>query len=724
MEEITRPDPEDKFLQIEVDGWTTPPRLKDLQQDETDAKTDHDKQKGKIRDWLDNLNIEGSAKIPVVKGRSSVQPRLIRKQAEWRYAALSEPFLASDDLFDIDPVTWEDVEASRQNALLLNHQMNTKVDKVDFVDTMVRAAVDEGTAIVQVGWHFEEKEVTKRQPMVRMDDDPDMAPLYQEITELEDTNPSGYQYEVPQELQMAHEYFKETGRPANPVITGYEDVTEMKTIHNAPTLEVCDYRNVIIDPSCEGKYREANFFIKTFKTTLSALRKEGGKYQNLDEVDVSAASPLADSDYETDNSRDAEPVGQARKPVVVREYWGYWDYDDSGIAKPFVAAWVGDVMIRLEESPFPDDKLPFVVIPLLPVRHSAYGEPDGELLIENQKIIGAVTRGMIDLMGRSANGQMAVRKDALDATNKRRFQQGKDYEYNAGVDPRMAFYMHQFPEIPQSAQYMIDYQNNDAESMVGVKAFANGISSDGLGQVATGIRGALDAASKREAGILRRLAKGVGDVGRKMIAMNGELLDDKEIIRITNESFVAIRRDELAGDFDLRVDVSSLEEDNIKAQELAFMLQTMGNNMDPGMSKIILRDIARLRKMPELAKKIENYEPQPDPMAEKMQQLEMQKIEAEIEEIRSKTMGNYEKGELDDAKTKTEEAKARQLSSDADKKDLDFVEQESGVTQEREKELHGEQARANQDLEHVKAGLKARGEAGDKLKDYVNQGAA
>jgi len=154
------------------------------------------------------------------------------------------------------------------------------------------------------------------------------------------------------------------------------------------------------------------------------------------------------------------------------------------------------------------------------------------------------------------------------------------------------------------------------------------------------------------------------------------------------------------------------------------MLQTMGNNMDPGMSKIILRDIARLRKMPELAKKIENYEPQPDPMAEKMQQLEMQKIEAEIEEIRSKTMGNYEKGELDDAKTKTEEAKARQLSSDADKKDLDFVEQESGVTQEREKELHGEQARANQDLEHVKAGLKARGEAGDKLKDYVNQGAA
>ena len=30
----------------------------------------------------------------------------------------------------------------------------------------------------------------------------------------------------------------------------------------------------------------------------------------------------------------------------------------------------------------------------------------------------------------------AGRKDALDAVNRRRFQKGADYEYNAGVDPR------------------------------------------------------------------------------------------------------------------------------------------------------------------------------------------------------------------------------------------------------------------------------------------------
>ena len=273
--------------------------------------------------------------------------------------------------------------------------------------------------------------------------------------------------------------------------------------------------------------------------------------------------------------------------------------------------------------------------------------------------------------------------------------------------------MHTYPEIPNSAQYMLDLQNMDAESMTGVKAFNSGISSDGLGQVAAGIRGALDAASKRETGILRRLSKGMAEVGRKIISMNAEFLDDEEIIRVTNENFVAIRRDDLSGNFDLRVDVSSLEEDNVKAQELAFMLQTMGNTIDPGMSKIILRDIARLRKMPELAKTIENYEPQPDPMQQQMQQLEMQKIQAEIKKLEAEALENMAEAGLD-------QAKARQANAVADQANLDFVEQESGVKQERDKELHGEQARSNMQLEAFKSQQQEKANDKQFLRDYLS----
>jgi len=711
MEEITRA-PKADSVTIKPEGWKTPPQLKDLKQDLTEAQTPHDRQKSKIRKYLDYRDVVGQAAIKKIDGRSQAQPRLIRKQAEWRYSSLSEPFLSTEDMIDVQPVTWEDVEPARQNKLVLNHQLNTKIDKVQFIDDMVRAAVDEGTAIIRVGWEFQEEEQEVRKPQVRFVNNPEKAPLYEELTTLEMQDPTGYLTQVPKELKMAHEYVKQTGMPVDPQIVGMEVVKEMVTVKNCPTLEVCDYRNVILDPACRGDIKKAKFIIYSFETSLSDLRREGDKYQNLEHIDPEGNSPLSDPDHDTEDNTDFDYSDEARKRLVAYEYWGYWDYDGSGIARPFVATWVGNTLIRLEESPFPDGGLPFIVIPLMRDRYSVYGEPDAELLIENQKIIGAVTRGMIDIMAKSANGQMAIRKDALDATNKRRFQKGLDYEFNAGVDPRAAFYMHTYPEIPQSAQYMLDLQNQDAESMTGVKAYNHGISSDGLGQVAAGIRGALDAASKRETGILRRLAKGMQDIARKIIAMNAEFLEDEEIVRITNEQFVAIRREDLHGHFDLRVDVSSLEEDNVKAQELAFMLQTMGNNMDPGMSKIILRDIARLRKMPELAKQIENYEPQPDPLAEEMRQADIDEKRALAEKYRSEAAENMAEAQLD-------MAKARETNTKADLNDLDFVEQESGVKQERDLEKQGEQARSNMQLEAYKNNLQQKAEERSMLREYL-----
>ena len=694
---------------IEPKGWTKAPELLDLKQDLLDAKNSHDAQMGKIETWLENLHVTGAAKPKVPKGHSEMQPKLIRKQAEWRYAALSEPFLATEDLFSVDPVTWEDSEAANQNKIVLNSQINTKIGKVAFIDAYVRRAVDEGTAVVKLNWEYQEEEYLDEVPLVEYTPDPEMAQIFAELDQMQSENPTGYESEVPVELRMAYEKSTTEQVPYRPTIVGYEEVTKTRIIKNHPLPEMCDAKNVTVDPSARGDMSKAKFVIQSFETTLSQLKLEGDKYANLDKINLETNSPLSEPDHAAEANADFNLRDDARKRLIAYEYWGFWDYEDSGIAKPIVATWIGDTLIRLEENPFPDKKLPFVLVPLMPIKNSVYGEPDGELLIDNQKIIGAVTRGMIDIMGRSANGQMGVRKDALDAVNRRRFAKGQDYEYNGNVDPRMAFFMHTYPEIPNSAQFMLQLQNLEAESMSGVKAFSQGITGDSLGSVATGIRGALDSAGKRETGILRRLAAGMIEIGRKMVSMNAEFLEDEEIIRMTNNKFVAIRRDDLAGNFDLRMDISTLEEDNTKAQELAFMLQTIGNsnNVDPGLVTIILRDIARLRKMPELAHKIEAYKPEPDPMQAQMHELEMAKTQAEIAEIESRTAENYAEAQLDGAKAGTEGAKARQLSSSADKTDLDFVEQESGTTQERDKEIAGAQAQGNIELEKVKQTGKA-----------------
>ena len=698
-------------------NWKNAPTLAELKQDLQDAKPIHDDQVTRVGEWLDNLNVTGNAKVK--SNGSKIVPKLIRKQAEWRYGALSDPFLSTEDVFNVSPVTWEDRDAAIQNQLILNHQFNTKIDKVNFIDEYVRTAVDEGTVIVRTGWTFHEEEYKDKVPVVQFQENPELAPLHEFLAQLQVESPSQWATDVPDELKQAHELTMEQGVPIEAIITGYEEKTLTRTVRNCPTVEICDYRNVVFDPTCMGDISKASFAIYSFESSLSQLKKDG-KYKNLDQIKIENNSILGTPDHSTSGDNQTFNFSdEPRKKFVVHEYWGYWDIDGSGIVKPVVTAWVGDTLIRMEENPFPDKELPFVVVSYLPVRKQIYGEPDGALLEDNQKVAGAVTRGMIDIMGKSANGQTGIRKDALDTTNRRKFDKGLDYEFNANVDPRQGIYMHTYPEIPQSAQFMLQLQNMEAESLTGVKSFSNGVSGQSLGNVAAGVRGALDAASKRELGILRRLSDGVIKIGRKFISMNAEFLSEEEVVRITNDEFVKIRRDDLAGAFDLKLSISTAEEDNNKAEELAFMLQTTGNGMDPGMQKMILSDIARLRKMPDLAKKIESYEPQPDPLAQRKAELEIALLEAQINAENAKTQERLATAQLNGAKVGTEGAKAGNISSDTDLKNLDFVEQESGVKQERDLQRVGEQAKSQAKLKLLDRKFQREDNKIDLLKEYL-----
>lgn len=700
--------------------WKNAPKLQNLKQDYLDAKSTHDAQVTKIEGWLDNLNVTGKALVKTPDGNSKIVPKLIRKQAEWRYSALTEPFLSTTDLFNVAPVTWEDKDAAKQNELMLNHQFNVHIDKTHFIDEFVRAAVDEGTVIVRTGWEFSEEEYEEEVPVVQFKPNEAFGETLQQIQQLQAENPTRFDIDVPDELKQALEISMQQGFPMEPIVVGSEVQTKVRTVYNRPTLSVCDFRNVIIDPTCYGDIDKASFVIYSFESSLSELEKDG-RYKNLDMVNVDTSSILGMPDHATtDGSKNFNFSDKPRKKFVVYEYWGYWDIDGSGIVKPFVASWVGDTLIRMEENPFPDKKIPFVVCSYLPVKRSVYGEPDGSLLEDNQKVIGAVTRGMIDILGKSANGQTGIRKDMLDATNRRKFEKGMDYEFNPGVDPRVGVFMHTYPEIPNSAQFMLQLQNMEAESLTGVKSFSQGVGSQSLGQVATGIRGALDAASKRELGILRRLSNAILKIGRKIISMNSEFLSDEEVVRVTNEEFVKIDRKDLAGNFDIRLSISTAEEDNAKAEELAFMLQTGASSADPGEVRMIRAEIARLRKMPDLAKKIESYQPPPpDPMQQQLQQLELAKLEAEVALLQAKVANEQATAQLNGAKIGTEQAKAANLSSDTDIKNLDFVEQESGVKQERAKELHGEQARSQAQLKLLDRQFKTEDNKVDLMKEWI-----
>src|SRR5690606_23700936 len=118
----------------------------------------------------------------------------------------------------------------------------------------------------------------------------------------------------------------------------------------------------------QGEMDKALFTIVSFETNKAELLKDGDRYKNLNRVNWDGNTTLTDPDHTTGTPDNFEFRDATRKKVVAYEYWGYYDIDGDGTLKPIVATWIGDVMIRMEENPFPDGKLPFVVIPYLPVK--------------------------------------------------------------------------------------------------------------------------------------------------------------------------------------------------------------------------------------------------------------------------------------------------------------------------------------------------------------------
>ena len=672
--------------------WAKEPSIQLLKGDLEAAKPAHDAIMSQIREWNDLMEIKGKAKPPKVKGRSQVQPRLVRRQAEWRYAPLSEPFLSSSKLFKLTPVTFEDELAARQNELVLNYQFRTQLNKVKLVDDYVHSVVDDGTGIARIGWERKTVKIKTETPVFQLYpiENQEQADVLQQALQLQAENPREYDETMPEDIKEAVNYFNETGEATYAIQTGVTEVEVEKALVNRPTVEMLNPNNVVIDPSCNGDLDKALYAVISFETCKADLMKNKDRYHNLDKIDWESSSPITDPDHESKTPGDFQFKDALRKKVVAYEYWGFYDINDDGSLEPIVATWIGSTLIRMEKNPFPDGKLPLVVVPYMPRKRELFGEADAELLGDNQAILGATMRGMIDLLGRSANGQRGYPKGMLDTLNRRRYDDGQDYEYNPMQgNPSQAIMEHKFPELPQSAIVMTQMQNQEAESLTGVKAFSGGVTGSAYGDVAAGIRGALDAASKREMAILRRLAKGMADIGTKICAMNAVFLSEKEVVRITNEQYVEINREDLKGNFDIEVDINTAEIDNQKSQDLGFMVQTLGNTVDQSITLSLVAKIAELKRMPDLAHELRTWQPQPDPMDEQLKQLAIQKAQLENEELQSKIALNM--------------AKAKEAASSGDLKDLDYLEQESGTKHARDMEKQKAQSQGNQNLQITKA---------------------
>ncbi len=582
------------------------------------------------------------------KDGSKIVSKDIKRQLEWLIPAMTDPFLGTSDVIKCNPVTAEDVKAAKQNELLLNTQFVRKFERYNFINRVARVLATEGTCVVQVGWEYQDEVVV--QEVEKTVTDPITGEVAIEVVEEE----------------------------------------QVKVLVNKPTAKVCRGEDVFIDPTCMGDLDKAQFVIYRYETDLSTLRKDG-RYKNLKQV--AARLSEDDYDYRPEDHTYFKFSDTARKKIVIYEYWGNYDMTGDGIATPIVCTWTNnDIIIRLEDNPYPDKKHPFLVVPFTPIPFQLQGEALAENIGDRQKVKTAITRGMLENMAKSTNGQVGIREGALSPANEKKFNSGKNFKFRGSPDD---FWMGSYNPIPSTAFNMLQLMDNDIESQTGVKGFSEGISSNSLGSTATGTRAVMSTTGMRKLNLVRNIAENLmKPLMRKWMVYNSEFLEDEEVIRITNEEFVPIKRDDLDGRIDIDISISTAEDNDAKAQQLSFLLQTIGNNMGEELLKLILSDIASLQKMPQLAKKINEYTPKPNPVQEQTQRLELerltlenQKLQAQITDYQKQAAENEADYLLKTAKARVENAKADKLYSDKDLADLKFVKENTNMDHQNRLEL-------------------------------------
>ena len=674
-------------------GWENAPSLAALKLDKTGAETQHNV----LVELLDGYRttVDGGPALAITKinkHKSKAKSMLVREQNEWRIPAMEEPFLNSRKMYTVKPRTGEDRDKARQNELLLNYMWDVKVNKQLLVGTSVRTFVNEGTVIVKTGWHAQHK-VGEKERMV-----PIMGTPEQSLAMVQQMVASG------QMDQAQAEAVLQSGKPI-PVGQKKESYTEEELVDNYATYEVKDNSMVIIDPTCDGDIGKAKFLIDMYYTDYATLKSEEfveeievmadgsekthtrGLYKNLESIKIDGSDITeADKKWLTRlNESEFVFSDKPRMKVLAHDYWGYWDIHGTGELVSIVATWVGNQLIRMEENPFPHKRIPFSSAQFMPVKNSTHGEPDAALLKGKQEGLDAMTRAIYDVTSSQAVGQKIVREDLfMNKADWELFKLGEDVKSNPSVDPKHAIYKENVEPISSGVFQFMDFIKSGAENLTGKISFNGGVAGSALGASATHVRSAMDASSQRELSILKRLAAMYRDMASMTIKNMQMFMREEEVVAITgSDEFVSVLRQDIQGDFDLLVDVSTPQKDNETAESIAFMLQASSAEMyqDP-MQREILAQWADLKGIPGMAKSLREYQvPGPSETQVELEKqnldnarllndklkMDMLKISQDIAEGDARSAERYSRIEENAADRDEKTAQARLRNAQADK---------------------------------------------------------
>jgi len=603
-----------------------------------EAKTEID---DNIAEWNDLY--EGKPFGKELKTRSAIVMKDIAKQLEWQKPNLIEPFTASPRPAQVAPLNANSARTAKMAEMYINYIFTQAFPRYKFMSDIADVFGREGTVWVRTGWEFQEETETRTIELSYEE----AAQLPDEPTNVEDIDG----------------------------VTARFTYTRTKVVKNQPTAVICKNEDVFPDPAADSEDK-LNFICYRYEETLGSLR-ESGLYRKeaLDKIEGRITRSWEDSGLGSQRYADLRGYGkdeeyQSKNPVMQRvtviEYWGYYDMDGDGIPEPIVATWSDkfDVLLRLEENPLPGKRIPFHSAPYANKPFSLWGNAMAYFLADNQKVRSSIMRGIIDNMSLANNGQKFMQRGALDYVQFKRMTEGQRY-IQTNLNPKEAIVDGSFNQLPPSVFNVMTMITEETEQLSGVRSGGPALDTVSQNKTASGVATQTTMSQQRMADAVRNLSALMKSIFEDWLVYAKEFLTPEQMVTMFGQQ-AAVSAQDLQGDVNVTVRVTTEMNKQTQIQQLNLMLQqaqTLGQSLPPQLLNQIVAEMMELFDKPHIADAIREYQPQPDPMAVQMQQLEMAKLQAEIQKLQAEAQ----------AEIMYKQAQSREKLAKADATDMQTI---------------------------------------------------
>ena len=433
------------------------------------------------------------------------------------------------------------------------------------------------------------------------------------------------------------------------------------------TVSVVPFESVIPDAAAYDM-KDLRFIIHRRRVTVGTILDNPIWFGSHTAEELAVISPSTSTEYEPSPQIGREetynPDDRMLENVEVFEYYGYADIGNG--TEPVLCIWAGGKLLRATTSPYTNNPIPFDRAIYAKIPFSIYGATINDLVGDYQRLRTSITRGIIDNMANSNNGQKFVKKGALDATNFDRLINGERVvEINSGKDVPAGnvVWDGNFNPLPADVYKMLEDTMKEQENITGITRYAVGSDSRSLNQTATGISMISSMSQRRLTYIVRHMASAFRGVFLKWARFNSELVE--QITIPTVEGYLDLSGYELPSDqigITLRTPTAGLSEK--RQSDIVRMIQALAPTMQfigPDVVIGLTAELAELMKMPKVEMQLKQV----------MKQMKMPKQPTTEEQIAYQEMQTEMAKAYADIAKKT--ADADKASAEADKKRIETM---------------------------------------------------